>query len=339
MQIANPIYDVVFKFMMEDKKIAKSFISAIIDEKVLELDFAAQERTLRRTPEPKTTEDEPEKLFLTVCRFDFSAKILTHDGSVKTVMIELQKAKMASDIMRFRRYIGSHYQNSSNTYGDEQALKACPIYGIFLLGYDIGIDGHPIIHVNYNCEDSTTKQKIDIDNEFIQSLHHQSWIVQINQLKQYYRNDLEKLLGIFDQSDHIYNQHILKIDEREFPEIYQPIIRRLHMASESEDIQIEMELEDDYMKELQDKERYIAEQKQTIAESKKTIEAKDKALEAKDKALEAKDKTIEAKDKTIDENKKTIEAKDKTIVEKDKLIEELKKQLAESPISSKTKKK
>jgi hypothetical protein len=32
MNIANPIYDVVFKFMMEDEKVAKSSISAIIKE-------------------------------------------------------------------------------------------------------------------------------------------------------------------------------------------------------------------------------------------------------------------------------------------------------------------
>ncbi|MDR0335810.1 MAG: Rpn family recombination-promoting nuclease/putative transposase, partial [Planctomycetaceae bacterium] len=145
MQIANPIYDVVFKFMMEDKKTAKSFISAIIEEEVLEIDFAAQERTLRLSPDQKTTEEESENLFLTVCRFDFSAKLLARDGNVKTVMIELQKAKMASDVMRFRRYIGSHYQSSSNTDGNKKNPKACSIYCIFLLGYDIGIEGHPIL--------------------------------------------------------------------------------------------------------------------------------------------------------------------------------------------------
>ena len=47
MQIANPIYDVVFKFMMEDSKVAKKFISAIIGEEVLELDFTATERSLK----------------------------------------------------------------------------------------------------------------------------------------------------------------------------------------------------------------------------------------------------------------------------------------------------
>jgi hypothetical protein len=38
MHIANPIYDVVFKFMMEDNRVARAFLSAIIQEKVLELE-------------------------------------------------------------------------------------------------------------------------------------------------------------------------------------------------------------------------------------------------------------------------------------------------------------
>ena len=37
MWIANPIYDVVFKFLMEDNKIAKLLISKIINEEVIEL--------------------------------------------------------------------------------------------------------------------------------------------------------------------------------------------------------------------------------------------------------------------------------------------------------------
>ncbi|MDR1102563.1 MAG: hypothetical protein LBL42_02280, partial [Tannerella sp.] len=91
MYIANPIYDVVFKFMMEDNKVAKAFLSAIIQEKVTELDFAAQEHTIR-VPPKKETETEREKkpegsgLNLTVCRFDFSARISTPEGGYRTVL-------------------------------------------------------------------------------------------------------------------------------------------------------------------------------------------------------------------------------------------------------------
>ena len=39
MLIANPIYDVVFKYLMDDSKIAKLIISSIIAEEIEELVF------------------------------------------------------------------------------------------------------------------------------------------------------------------------------------------------------------------------------------------------------------------------------------------------------------
>jgi len=113
MHIANPIYDVIFKYMLEDNKVAKLFLSAIIGENIEELEFSPQERTVEIPG--RTVESSP----LTVCRFDFSAKILTEAG-FKTVTVELQKAKLQSDLMRFRRYLGVQYQNPDNTCDDRQ---------------------------------------------------------------------------------------------------------------------------------------------------------------------------------------------------------------------------
>ena len=79
--IANPIYDVVFKFMMDDNKVARKFISAIIHEEVVELEFA-------HTEIPYFADKG-----LTVCHIDFSAKIAI-PGGFKIVTIELQKAKL-----------------------------------------------------------------------------------------------------------------------------------------------------------------------------------------------------------------------------------------------------
>jgi hypothetical protein len=298
--------------MMEDEKVAKAFLSAIIGEKVLDLDFSAQEHTIRalkdrkkkKAPKKKTAEDE--ELFLTVCRFDFCAKISLPNGGYKTVIIELQKAKLISDIMRFRRYLGLHYENPDNTFGSEESEKARQIYCIFLLGHDISIPGHPVVRVNYNAEDATTQERVDASNEFIQSLHHRSWIIQIRQLRQRRRNDLEKLLSIFDQENITRNHHILNVNEDDFPEAYRPVIRRLRMAGESEDMQIEMEMEDDYLKELQDKERMIARQAKALEEKDKTIEEKDKAIEEQSKAIEEQSKALEEKDKALEEKDRQI---------------------------------
>jgi hypothetical protein len=319
--------------MMEDEKVAKAFLSAIIGEEVVELDFSAQELTRR----PAQGEQQKKKsrkaakqdeTFLTVCRFDFSAKISVPDGGFKTVMIELQKAKLLSDVMRFRRYLGLHYQNPNNTYdGGDDSKKARQIYCIFLLGHDIGIPDRPVLQVDYNAKDSTTKTAVASTNEFIQSLHHRSWIVQIDQLKQRRRSAVEKLLSIFDQANRTKNHHILNVDEDDFPEVYRHIIRRLRMASESEEIQREMELEDDLMKELQDKERLIAHKDKIIEEKDKALGEKDKIIEEKNKALDEKDKALDEKDKVIDEKDKIIDEDKKALSERDMLIGELKKQL------------
>jgi len=109
MHIANPIYDVVFKYLLEDNKVAKLLLSAIIGEQIEELDFSAQERTVE-VPRSKK-ESQP----LTVCQFDFSAKVKTENG-YKTISIELQKAKYLADLIRFRRYLGLHYQHPDNSY-------------------------------------------------------------------------------------------------------------------------------------------------------------------------------------------------------------------------------
>jgi hypothetical protein len=269
--------------MMEDEKVAKSFLSAIIREEVLELDFSAQERTLRK-PSKKGKKKEEEEINLTVCRFDFSAKISLPCGGFKTVLVELQKAKFPSDIMRFRRYVGLHYKNPNNTYTVESEKKARQIYCIFLLGYDIGMTGHPILHINNTITDDTTKEQLYAEgNEFIEGLHHRSWIVQLDQLKQRRRNDIEKLLSVFDPDNLTKNEHIMNVNEDDFPEIYRPIIRRLRMAYEDEQIQIEMEMEDDYIEDILNRERLIAKKDKVIEENVKTIKENVKIIKEKDK--------------------------------------------------------
>jgi hypothetical protein len=222
------------------------------------------------------------------------------------VLIELQKAKLASDIMRFRRYLGVHYQDSNNSYADgDGRKKARQIYCIFLLGHDIGIPDRPVIEVDANVKDVTTKEHLDTTNEFIESLHHRSWIVQTLQLKQRRRTDLEKLLGIFEQNNRTnMKQYFLNINDDDFPEIYRPVIRRLRMASENEEMQYQMEMEDDYLEELREREREAAQKDQVIKAQGKELKAQGKELKAQGKALEEKDKALEALKRQMAETRK-----------------------------------
>ena len=270
MYIANPIYDVVFKYMLEDNKVAKLFLSAVIGEEITDLEFSAQERTVEIKPV------KIEKMPLTVCRFDFSAKIKTEAG-FKTVIIELQKAKYPTDLMRFRQYLGVHYQNPDNTY-DAKQKKARQIYCIYFLDYGMDLPPRPVLKVDYKVWDAYTGDEFPASSEFVSGLNHRSWIVQIRQLKRHRRNDLEKLLSIFDQSNLTDIRYILNVDEEAFPEEYQQIIRRLRKAMEDPKKRREMELEDDIIKVLQDKEREIADMGKTIVDMGKTIAELENAI-------------------------------------------------------------
>jgi hypothetical protein len=314
--------------MMEDNRVARAFISAIIREEVTELDFTAKEQTVRLNRD-EDKQPDPEMPQYTVCRFDFTARIALAGGGHKTVLIELQKAKYATDIMRFRRYLGWHYQDTENIYGDKENPKARQIYCIFLLGYDVDVPGCPVIQVDARAKDATTNKEVEASSKFIESLHHRSWIVQIKELKQRRRSDLEKLLSIFDQANRTRSHHILNVNEEDFPEAYQPIINRLIRATVSDDIRMEMENEDDYYTEIQNRERLITEQRIALKEKDRALDEKEKVIEEKDKVLDEKEKVIGEKDKVLDEKEKIIGEKDRVIEEKDKALEALKKQLAE----------
>jgi hypothetical protein len=298
---------------MSDSRIAKTLLSAIIGEEITELDFASTEYTLKTGVEKSQIDRTLEQI--TICRFDFAAKIETENGDYKIIIIELQKAKFATDIMRFRRYLGTMYQNIDNTY-DNNRVKARQIYCIYLLNYEIELSDSPIIKVDYKVSDLTTGEELAKKNEFIESLNHKSWIVQVRQLKEKRRNELENLLSIFDQDNIAEDKHILNIDESLFPEEYQHIIRKLREAFESKQVREEMQMEDDYINELLMKDEIIAEKDKELVEKKIELVEKDKELVEKDKELVKKDKELVEKDKENDFLKNELEKLKKQIVKK-----------------------
>jgi hypothetical protein len=177
----------------------------------------------------------------------------------------------------------------------------------------VGYPDSTVVEINYDAKDSTTQEYLDIKDEFTESLHHRSWIVQVKQLKERRRNELEKILSIFDQDNLTDSNHILNINEEDFPEEYRPIIQRLRMAYESEDIQIKMEMEDDYMEYLLEKERELAQEREDNKEKDKIIE----------KERKEKEEITKEKEKITKENQKLK----KENQEKEKLIEELQRQV------------
>ena len=115
MIIANPIYDVVFKYLLEDANIARDLLSTILGEEVVQLEFKPQETSTESSDSIK------------ILRLDFKAIIKKKDGSLFKVLIELQKSKQVFDVMRFRRYLGDNYRKEDQMIdkdGDGAITKA-----------------------------------------------------------------------------------------------------------------------------------------------------------------------------------------------------------------------
>ena len=300
MRIANPIYDVVFKYLLDDEKVARLVLSALLGKEVLELQF--------RPTEVHHEAANPDGTQLLVLRMDFAATVRQEDGRRKLVLIEIQKARTAWDVQRFRRYLGSNYASPENIYLDPAGKKqALPIVTIYFLGEGLECVDAPVLKINRHYLDLATGDEVRITDPFVEALTHDSIVVQINRLKDRRRNDLERLLAVFDQglasrSD----PHLLDILEENFPVHHREVLRRLMRAGAEQEVRDKMDVEDDMLAAFQDQARESADLRQALIEKDQALVEKDQAIEEKDQVIVERDQAIEEKDRLIADLKKRL---------------------------------
>ena len=276
-RIANPIYDGAFKYLLDDNRVARFFLSVLLGEDVVDLQLRPTEHSA-----------DVERKSLTVFRIDFAAKIRSADGSEKLVIIEIQKAKYATDIMRFRRYLGQQYASENNVVAhvvreDPAHPPALPILSIYLLGHKLDHIREPVIRVQREYRDMRGNVIEGPREQFIESLTHDSIVVQIPLLRPSRQTDLEKLLGLFDQSQaDVDDAHVLSIVDDDYPEKFQPVIRRLMKAISDPKIRDTMQVEDDYLGELESLERAVAARDDLLARKEEVIAEKEDVIAKKD---------------------------------------------------------
>ena len=293
LKVANPIYDVAFKYLMNDAEVARLMLSKLIDAEVLEVQFAPTEHHAKLAVQN-----------LTVFHLDFAARIRLQDGSEKMVLIEIQKAKYPTDIMRFRRYLGQHYQDEKNTVTEADGKRqALPIFTIYFLGHKLTNIQAPVVKVRRACFDAATGERLEGRDPFVEALTHDSVVIQIPLLSGSSRTDLEKLLSVFDQARRDPdNRHIVEVDEETYPSEYRRIVKRLLAAISDKEVEETMRIEDEVLDELQRLER-IAEEKAQEAEKQRRI-AEEKAREAQEQRQEAEEQRRIAEEKAREAEKK-----------------------------------
>lgn len=260
--VANPIYDSVFKFLMEDERIAKTVLSALLKKEVVSVE-------MRRHEHPNITRDN-----ISMFRIDFAARVMQDDGSTRLILIELQKTWLSTETLRFRRYLAAQYNAEENMLKEsnsEAGPYAIPMIAIYLLGHRIGDIDKAVVYVNHKALDYDGKEIENGENDpFINSLTHDSIIVQIPLLHGKINNKLDRVLSVFDQSQRDdSNQHIVRLDINNYEgdSELMHLVHRLGLAAMNASVRQEMDDEDEFFSAIESRDTQLMQMNKRLSET------------------------------------------------------------------------
>ena len=312
--IANPIYDSVFKYMMEDDRVAKILLSALLQKDIIDLQMKPHEYT------------EMMQTRISMLRIDFAATVRNQDGSTQLILIELQKTWLTTETLRFRQYLGTQYLDKKNVLPKDVNPNGygIPIVSIYILGHKLGDLEEPVIYVRRNYLDYNSNPITDgVPDPFIESLTHDSVIVQIPYLKGRLRNRLEKILQVFDQEYCLKdNEHLMELDDEALGDDGRLIVGRLMKAAIAPEVRRAMEVEDEILSEIEARDTTIMLKDKMIEQKEQLIERKDQEIERKSQEIEQKSQEIEQKSQEIEQKSQEIEQKSQEIEQKSQEIEQ-----------------
>ena len=320
--IANPIYDSVFKYLVEDERIARTLISALLKREVVRVKVRPHEYA-------NTNRDN-----ISMFRIDFAATVVDESGNEKLVLIELQKTWLNTETLRFRQYLGAQYANKDNIVRtDNPKGYAIPMITVYLLGHRVGEIEEPVLYVSHHSYDyDGNVVTVGMPDPFVESLVHDSIIVQIPLLRGQVNNRLEKVLSVFDQTRRDeYDSQVLDIEESEYEDdadmMY--ILRRLTAAAASARMRLDMDVEDEYYSAIEDRDTALMERERALQERELAIKERDKQLQQKSQEILQKDSQLQQKDEQLEEKNSQLQQKDEQLEEKDSQLQQKDEQLEE----------
>ncbi|MDR1408591.1 MAG: Rpn family recombination-promoting nuclease/putative transposase [Tannerella sp.] len=282
--IANPLYDTVFKRLMENRRIARFFLSTILEQQITDLTVLPQEFTYKYK---SNAERESEKLPYSILRMDFTATVQTEDGAQKRILIEVQKSWDRDDVMRFRKYLGEQYAKRDAADGGGAML---PITTIYILGTNLAEIESPCVKVGRTYTDMRNMETIHAKSKFMELLTHDSYVIQAGRITDMrYTTNLDKLLSIFEQAYFVRNDSGAVKEYRHHPDdenmelitsvLYEMVAdpkERKRLEDEEEAMRI---LDIVYFSKIRDRESIIGKKEMIIEEQAKALGEKDKILE------------------------------------------------------------
>lgn len=290
-QIANPIYDSVFKYLMEDERIAKTLLSALLKKDVVAIEARPHEYS-------NQTRDN-----IAMFRIDFSARVREPDGEEHLVLIELQKTWKETETLRFRQYLGAQYSDKRNIRKDSKEGYGIPIITIYLLGHRLGNVDVPVVYVyhkSYDYDGNVVSK--GMPDPFIESLAHNSIIVQIPLLHGQVNNRLYKVLSVFDQSRaYDENRHLLNVDVKDYEgdASMECIVNRLTAAAASPEMRQDMNVEDEFLSELEKRDTALMNRDKKIEKQSEQLKEQNTMIRSLATALKKKGMSMDEIAKTV----------------------------------------
>jgi hypothetical protein len=322
MIIANPIYDVVFKYLLEDVDIARDLLSTILGEEVVHLEFKPQETSTESSEGIK------------ILRLDFKAIIKKKDGTLFKVLIELQKSKQVFDVMRFRRYIGDNYRKEDQLVEKDGTIlfRPLPIITIYFLGFLLNNVPSGVIKVKRQYVDAVTEEILGVKDDFVELLTHDSYMIQVGRLPKESSGKLDRVMQIFSPMyQNKADKHLVDFQGDIYDPLVLRMVERLSRAIASDEYRDKMDVEDEidriFERELGKKDMLIAQKDKLLNENVKCYEmSKKQVVNANKRTVAEKKRTVTEKKRTEAEKKRTdVEIKKNTVLQME--IAALKRQL------------
>ena len=286
MKIPNPMYDVVFKYLMENNEIAISLLSVILGVNIVSLNLQSQEIT-----------HAVGKDGVRVYRLDFKAVIKTASGEVKTILIEIQKSKNGFEVHRFQTYLGLSYLKGHTDSGKKETPKKAthPITVIYFLDFRLKEVKVPVLKVERQYLNGISNRRLkNVKSDFVERLSHDLYAIQIPRLKMQVRTEVESMLDVFNQNKYkTPDKHILEYTGDMSNPHVQRMVKHLNRALITNDYELlHQMLVEDEIEQLLDSKRQ---------EHDEALAAKDAALLASKLAVADKDAAVADKDAAIAE--------------------------------------
>ena len=319
---ANPIYDTVFKYWLEDERVVKILLSALLKKTVVEVE-------MRKHEYANVYRDK-----ISMFRIDFAAKVREEDGHTHLVLIELQKTWLETETLRFRQYLGAQYANPDNMLKDNHlSSRGIPMVAVYLLGHRVGNIEEPILYVKHRSYDYEGNEVTQgLPDPFVESLTHESIIVQIPRLYSRVNNRLEKVLSLFDQtlkSDD--DNRVMYIDEsiyRDDPEMM-CLINRLVAAAADAQVRQNMNVEEEFFQAIEERDTLIMQREEALKQQKEQLaEQKNQLAEQGQQLAEQGQQLAEQKDQLAEQGQQLAE-QGQQLAEQGQQLAEQGQQLAE----------